>query len=809
MALQESANVSSSSLGLSGAETPLPNSLSPPPPRDAERYEKRILPQVPRKRESGVSNFSKEVDEALATPDSVITPDEGSICLIYRPSPSPRSAPGGGDAEFAAALDHEKDDNQKREDLKLDIANLPTSVPGGVLSPKVAKVLGVLGPRESTPSGHKSPAKVRRLTGFELACEGSSQLNKRHRAKEHTQLHGEVSPVSNESSPYDHEEPKTAVSDLDAGPEADGWTYSPEPSPGYYGSRDAHLHSAESSVVPQPLRVAKPARPSRSPERKVLETPPYVEGSPRLRDIVDPGVSGHRTPSDKSSPDPYHEAAKQLAKGDAMATQQARQAERSQAEQLAVQQFVEAGRASGAGSHRSYDSRKLPSLPHQNYRHLPSDLPSGGIPSGDDERRVPVWRPSNYQQGSPRTVSASTFGRLTRRFHAQDPGQRSKSGDDTDNYPSTRTPDTGGSIPFSFGPSDKGGKANTRHRHSSSVMAKVFFGRTSASPTIPRTPATPTPPVPNNTPIEPSFRHTRAHHHANTHAHAHHANPYNLTPSPPSHSSSSAFPISTPELRVGTGEETAAAAAAKAKTKASMSALAAKTNDLVGAAAGFLSKSTANIGHVSMSGDERRRQRLKSSIRVLGDGGRVLAGGTAGSGVGSTPGSGVSAVSATSLGSGSGSGSPPAALWGAGGGGVAAGGYRGRLGSAPAVTGATEFAFASPSAGDGSLLGTGTLPGQSLESNVGGTRGSPQPWHGRGVRSNVSPDIGRQSPGQKARVSPVSTHRRSPAPRQGPSPRGSPRPRRKNGGPSPRRSGEGTREHGMGAPGPGIGLGVV
>ncbi|SPQ17881.1 4e7d66d9-0422-4270-ac91-91cf43ec624e [Thermothielavioides terrestris] len=199
MALQESANVSSSSLGLSGAETPLPNSLSPPPPRDAERYEKRILPQVPRKRESGVSNFSKEVDEALATPDSVITPDE----------------------------DHEKDDNQKREDLKLDIANLPTSVPGGVLSPKVAKVLGVLGPRESTPSGHKSPAKVRRLTGFELACEGSSQLNKRHRAKEHTQLHGEVSPVSNESSPYDHEEPKTAVSDLDAGPEADGWTYSP------------------------------------------------------------------------------------------------------------------------------------------------------------------------------------------------------------------------------------------------------------------------------------------------------------------------------------------------------------------------------------------------------------------------------------------------------------------------------------------------------------------------------------------------------------------------------------------------------
>ncbi|KAK3309606.1 uncharacterized protein B0T15DRAFT_488323 [Chaetomium strumarium] len=668
MVLPQSADVSSSTLALSRTGSPSLQPLSPPPPREVEKYEKRALPPVPLKRDSIVSNFSKEVDEALATPDPVDTPEGSIVPFIYCPPLSPRAAPEDGDAEFVEDIDYPTDSKPGRGDLKLATGDLSGAATASVISPKVAKILGVGNPRKNTPSGHESPEKVKRLVGFELACEGGKAQHKQHRSEQYGQLHGEVSPLSNASSPYEHDGPRTAVSDVDAEAEVGGRQFSSAPSPSDLSNPERlHRHSTGSSPFPSPLRIVKPVRPSRSPHRKGTETP----GACFQGDMDSGAWSGRPTPSDRPNSDLYHEAAKQLAMEDALAAQRAKQ---NAARQLTIQQLLQEDRESSAGGyHRSRSTpTQLPALPHQYQPSLADTRPSRST-----ERLQPIWRPPNAQQDCPRAVSASTFGRLTPRFHVQErsalpylspePGPRSVFEFDSDDHGAgtVGTPETGGSIPLSI-PSSGGDCPNSasRPRHTSSSMMAKVFRRISASPT------TPTPPVPNNTPLEASFPRSSCRPHYRT----------DTFPSIPTMYSHSSFSTNNNIINNK-----------KIKAKPSMSALAsaaaAKTNDIVSAAAEFIAnKSSMSMG-MGVGGKERQRQRLKSSIRVLPDGRQVMAPGSFASASCSSssfpgPDTGTALVNAPPPPPGSGRSR------GGGGGGDGGDGVRGRMGSVPAPSAA-------------------------------------------------------------------------------------------------------------------------
>ena len=620
MSLPQSADVSSWTLALPGTEMPFLHPLSPPPHREVESYEKRALPPVPLNRYSCVSAFSKEVDDALATPEPVAASDQGSITLVYRRD----SALGAREAEVSDCPER-RANKKKREDLKVNTAGVlraaletlrcPQPQPRSSLH-KVQKISGLPNApafRETTPTGHSSEKKVHRLMGLGVAPE-VTERERKIRAEKQKQQYSEVSPLSN----YSYENPMTAVSDLDGKTAVDD-SGPPWSGPGFFDSISAYRRgSAGSSAIPRPLRVVKPARPCRSPERKPLGSPGRPL-SPRLR--RDGATLGWEIPSDPPSPDLYHETAKQLAKDAALATPEA---QRNKARQLAVEQFLQAGTASSPDSRHSSGGRQLPLLPqqhHHHHRHQPDHSPDARPPSSTTPPR-PIWRPPSAQQASPRTVSASTFGRFSPRFPPQhsasaslDPRPRSRfdPGDsDSNTSPHAMgTPETVGSIPISLASSDASEanpKATLRRSRKSntSIMAKAFRRVSATTTSSSRTTSSPSPPAPNHTPV--------------------------LNTSRPTTGVREKGSTTTSLLKKTAAETT------PPPRKSPLSAFAAKTaktTDLVAAAAaGLLCKSASGIGlglvalSSSSSGGEReaqrRRERLRSSIRVIGDGGRVL-----------------------------------------------------------------------------------------------------------------------------------------------------------------------------------------
>ncbi len=345
--------------------------------------------------------------------------------------------------------------------------------------------------------------------------------------------------------------------------------------------------SAGSSAIPRPLRVVKPERPCRSPVRKPLESP-GLPLSPRLRRAG--ATLGWDIPSDPPSPDLYHETAKQLAKDDALVTPEA---QRNKARQHAVEQFLQA--ASSSESRHSPGVKQLPLLPQQHHhRHQPHHSPDTRPPSNTTPPR-PIWRPPNPQQVSPRTVSASTFGRFS-------PRSKFDTGDsDSNNSPhAIGTPETVGSIPISLASSDASEANPRRGRGSGTSIITKAFRRVSATPTSSPTISSASPPAPNHT--------------------------------PPLHTSlprSGVIENSSTTLQKRSAA-TPAAATPPTPRKSPLSTFAAKTaktTDMVATAAAELfhkSASGIGLGPMALSSDERRRQRLKSSIRVVGEGGRVL-----------------------------------------------------------------------------------------------------------------------------------------------------------------------------------------
>ncbi|KAH6651086.1 hypothetical protein F5144DRAFT_589395 [Chaetomium tenue] len=653
MPLPRSPDVSSSTLGWSGSDAPAHHPLAPPPRREVERYGKRALPPVPLQRDPGVSAFSKEVDEALATPAPVVSPAEGSIYLMFCGDPA-----DNGQAETTHNPDKIADKYQRKEGLKVNTAGVPRAESETLRSPRpqhklsisrIQKLSGVNAPtyRETTPTGHDSAKKLQRVTGIGVLSEAIQQ-QKRIREEHKIQSHGEeVSPLSNNGSDYGSEEPKTAVSELDGDAEGHGKGYFSGSSWGYFGSGNPYRRSTGSTGLPSPLRLIRPSRPSRSPEKELLGSARYGGYSPRP--ALSPRIESERvspgwnTPSGKFSPDLYHETIKEVAEASADSPQEENRSRRAE---LAAQRFLQVRGTGSAGSHGSPSPKPLPPLPHQRHHpHQPGPSSDARL-SGNAERSQPVWRPSNTQQEPPRALPS--------KFDFD-------SDSDSDSKPNTiGTSDTGGSIPASITSDISDGNRHRRHRHhhhrSSGIMAKVFH-RTSATSMV-TAPSTP-PPVPANTPQQPTFPQDTSYHHYTTQDIYH----PNSRPNPNTNSNPTFTPQPSNNIRA-------------LKPKSSLTSLAARTNNLVGAAADFILAKTAGAGVGVHGAEERRRQRLKSSIRVLGDGGQVLGGGS-----GSAVGTGASFLG-VAVGGGGGDGL-------GNGGGEGGGVFKGRLASAPAVPSAS------------------------------------------------------------------------------------------------------------------------
>jgi hypothetical protein len=235
-----------------------------------------------------VSAFSKEVDDILATPEPVVTPDEGSIHLML----CREATSDNGRAEIVYPADrHTKDKNQKREELKVNTADVPRGGVETLSSPqpqhkasisKVYKISGLENAptyRQTTPTGHNSEKKVQRVTGLGVPSEEIEQ-HRQIRREHKIQVHGEVSPLSNTGSDLSPEE-RTAVSAIDGNAEGCGWGRSSEPAGGYFSPDHPARHrtGSDASALPSPLRVTKARRPNSS-ERELLSSTRYSGHSP-------------------------------------------------------------------------------------------------------------------------------------------------------------------------------------------------------------------------------------------------------------------------------------------------------------------------------------------------------------------------------------------------------------------------------------------------------------------------------------------------------------------------------------------------
>ncbi|KAL2165474.1 hypothetical protein VTH06DRAFT_774 [Thermothelomyces fergusii] len=164
MSLPQIAGTSSSTPGRPRPKLRTRRSLPPPPPEEIAKYEKRSLPPLPPRRNSTLSAFSKEMDEALATPRPVTSPDDGTNSLAFRDEPPP----GDAHTEMGCQAGKSLDKSRHGEALKICTPTFP--------------------PPQSNQ-----------------------------------QLHGGVSPLSDDSGNYSPGEPRSAVSDVDDDAEDHSW----------------------------------------------------------------------------------------------------------------------------------------------------------------------------------------------------------------------------------------------------------------------------------------------------------------------------------------------------------------------------------------------------------------------------------------------------------------------------------------------------------------------------------------------------------------------------------------------------------
>ncbi|KAK4251217.1 hypothetical protein C7999DRAFT_11033 [Corynascus novoguineensis] len=570
-----SSDTSSSTLTWSRLDTSLHQLLPPPPPEEVERYENRPLPPLPPQQNSGVSTSCKEVDGALTTPEPVVSPGEANIDFMF----SGETSPGNKHVKIACRTNLHLDKSRNREVLWVNTADV-----------------------------------------LRLGCNTlSSQEPQPELSILEVQLHGEISPLSNDSSDHSIKEPRTAVSDLDGDVEGHGMERSSGLDRDHFSSRFSYRCSIGSPAVPGPWCVTNPPRQNCSSKREVFGPPPRGRYSYRY-EVLPHAESERRswernTLNDKPSLDLYQEVAKKLAEGNLRAAQQA---QRIPLVQLAPQQMLRVERASSTDYQHS-EAKQLPprSLQHLAHRQ-PERFCNTRIPWSTEQLKS--VRGSSAVHGTPRAVNASTPDRLSQEQQYSIPPAPSAE------LCSRMSPlEIGGShrvvsvagSDMSSRERSKTGIRHHRHCHSSSIPVEVSQCSSSSSMAsswlLPAAPSLPTgissalsqeqqppPPPPNLTNTAqrdlPPPQHGSTHHNRTLKVQP-------VCPNPNPHPSSS----SSPRLL-----------ALKAKKSVSM-LVAAKASNLIGVAANLV------YGTLGGGEKERRRQRLKSTIRVLGDGGRVLA----------------------------------------------------------------------------------------------------------------------------------------------------------------------------------------
>lgn len=247
-------NTSSSSLRNMEIGVPPGHTHPPPPPATVAAYETKPLPPLPVRR-SGISSFSKEIQNALRTPTSA----------DYHMPEVQRDV---REASIAVILD--TDSVAPRQEYKVDSGYTFTETPiqeTHSLMPtgSVQKLLQITGAGSAaslaltntslTPSGHNSTHKIKQIMGFEVPLDGSQGS----RGAAH-----EISPLTSEScsSSIYSQDRDGAVSeaDTDAGlgrerlstPETSVTLSSHLDAPGFW--RPA---SAAPSAVPASLHIVK------------------------------------------------------------------------------------------------------------------------------------------------------------------------------------------------------------------------------------------------------------------------------------------------------------------------------------------------------------------------------------------------------------------------------------------------------------------------------------------------------------------------------------------------------------------------
>ncbi|KAL2144413.1 hypothetical protein VTI28DRAFT_9150 [Corynascus sepedonium] len=586
MPLPRSSDISSSTLRWSRLDASLYQlQLPPPPPEEVERYKNRALPPLPPRRNSGVSTFCKEMDGALTSPGPVVSPSEASVDLKF----CGETSPGNKHVKMACKTKLHLDKSRNREVLRVNTADI-----------------------------------------LRLGCNTLSSQEPRPELSMHeVQLHGEISPLSNDSSDHNIKEPRTAVSDIDGDAEGHGTEHSLGLDRDHFSSSFSYRCSMRSPAVPAPWCVTSPPRQNCSSEREVSGPPPrrYSYQCELLPHAKSERQSWEwNTLSDKPSQDLYQEAAKKLAEGDFRAAQQV---QRIPQVPLVPDQVLRVERSSSA-DYRHFETKQLPprSLQHLAHRQ-PERFCNTRIPWSTEQLKS--VRGSSANHGTPRAVSASTLHRLAQeQQYSVSPAPSTglcstfSSVSGTASHSTMNTLGIGGSnhvvslagSDMSSSERSKTGIRHYRHCHSSSIPAEVFHRSSLSSMSSWSMPAAPSlvptgissalsqeqPPPSNLTNTAQRDLHPPQHgstHHNRTLK----AQPGCLNPKPYPR------PDYSPRLL-----------ALKAKTSVS-TLVAIKASDLIGAAVNFVNSALGG------GEKERRRQRLKNSIRVLGDGGRVLASG--------------------------------------------------------------------------------------------------------------------------------------------------------------------------------------
>ncbi|GAB1310109.1 hypothetical protein MFIFM68171_00319 [Madurella fahalii] len=583
-------DVSTLSLGAAGTEPASHHTLSPPSPGEVGRYESRPLPPVPNQRHSLVSTLSKEMNEALATPD-------GSIFNYRQPEPNPTEWEKG-EAEIAVILDKQAF-SSPREKPKLRTTNLPTTPPNHVISPqprssvrKAERMTGrshIPALRETRATLHRPDEKIHSIMGGpgdidpQVIRQQAQIRTARREQRYETDDTSSTSPLSITSSAYS-QGTGAVVSELEsAGADAEGRLHSSDSGSNHPSPTGAKNSSTASSSVPEPLRIVKSPERGRNSRKKTSRPPGYDEAPPWLAD--------HPSPRAKYNPDPYHQVQVELAWDDRQA---ARNSPRSDA--------------------------TPPGLLYSRYSvYYTRD---NALPSSSNGR---LGRACYTEGDRTYPVSSRTFGRP--HSSVQPPYSSASSSPESGalcakfeydwyninnlNFPAIGAHDTGSSIPNNDTNMATSPTTSSRYRTSfinlSPARARAFFRRSGITSNPPATP-TPTP-----TSVAASIPIYHQHPRAIRRTKSKTSTTSRFFPYP-TRSESVSAPVSYASFHSSASSTaTGTTKASNSVVKGGMSAL----SDLVG----LFNKSVMSA---SISGDERRRQKLKSSIRVLADGAQVF-----------------------------------------------------------------------------------------------------------------------------------------------------------------------------------------